>query len=180
MSEDRKGMIEKIKKAAGSRLPEIVGKIPVIGGVAEAVVRIIQDGVDEYRKEKDAPPLYMDWAAFYCKKRCRLSEGQIDLLKNIIDSDYEDDDKDIRDMKSYDIVKGFINDYIGGNVNVDNVDDCTIEDNFLYFIFDEYSEFPYNEDALKQMLNALNNLLGIPIFERYETGGHNESRDIDC
>lgn len=179
MSEDKKEIIEEIKKAAGSRLPEIVGKIPVIGGVAEIVVRIVQEGVSEYRKEKEAPPLYMGWVAFYCKKRCRLSEGQIGLLKEIIDSDQKVNHKYIRDKESYGIVKGFIDAYMGENVDVDNVDDFAIEDNFLYFFFYENVEYPYNEEALKQMLNALNKLLGVPIFERYKTGGHNTSWDIN-
>ena len=153
--------------------------IPGVGGTAAKIFRIAKVGLGNYKKTAvEDTLLYMECVAFCCKEGCALSEGQQEMLEAIVLGNYEDDDNE-----NLEIMCNFISkytevyamtpksEYLDGDIGGINKEAIWLNDQ-------EDDEFPYDGEALEQVMSALNSLLGVPIFNRFDVAGQNESWDL--
>lgn len=176
---DVKKLLVSFKDAIWENAEELLEIIPGVGGAASKIFKVIKDSMGNYQKvEVENPPVYMECVAFCCKEGCILSERQQEKLEEIALGNYEDDDND-----NLEIVCGFVGkytdiynefpepEYLDGDLG-------GINQEAIWFNFQEDNEFPYDDEVLKQVIDALNGLLGVDIFDRFDVAGHNESWDL--
>ena len=178
--EDKKNLGKSMAKAVSDNAEELLKEIPVVGKVVSKVVKTVRQGVSEYQKEKAEeepyPPLYMDCATFYCKEGYRLSEGQQELLTEIAIGNYEGDNAEALEI---------VMEFIVGYTDINPSDDDFLSEDYggvnvgdVWFNFQEGNEFRYDEEVLKNVMEAFNSLLEVSIFDRFDVAGHNESNDL--
>lgn len=180
-----------IGSEASENLPEIVEPFSKYGKSIGTMIKAVKDGIDNYNKSKTEQlvsdvkdeikemlnqttrPNYMDCVMYSCKKGYILTEEQQDDLACILAHEFESDD-----VESLFVIGSFIGDYMGGHIEVDSEDDCSIGCDYLCLnFFVEEDEYPYNEDAIRQFMNAINTLLGVDAFDYYVVDGQMESRE---
>lgn len=184
--------------AGAEDVESILEKIPVYGGLMSEIVKTAKKGYKRYIelypdreiseeekreilleelkkaiKEKEASegrPPYMDCVIYLCRKGYLLSEEQKEDISLVLEQEME-----CSDEESQKIIDLFIDEYMGGNLDVDNVDECSIGDDYIEFNFCDVDEHKYDEEDLKLIMKALNGILGEEVFDFYHADGHTES-----
>lgn len=175
--ENRKKLRDGFIEAIYDNAEVLLEIIPGVGGAASKIFKVVKDSLDNYQEiTRQETPLYMDCVTFCCKNGCFLSEGQQEMLTEIVTGNYEGDNSEALES-----VMDFIEEYTDINFAENDFlseDDGCIEDEAIWFNFQEYSEFPYDDKKLENVMGALNSLLGVSIFDRFNVAGHNESWDL--
>lgn len=185
-------------------LPDILEPFGTYGKALGTMVKMVKDGIGRFKEEKEKLekqgmqlpslfeevkrkafeelkqfsdkleiPKFMDCVVFTCKYGTALSEEQQELLRKVFLQEQEGLDKE-----SLLVVTEFLKEYMGGAVEVDCVDDCQIGDTYINFnFFDEYGEqeHPYEKEDMDLVMETLNNILGVEMFDYYLVSGHDES-----
>ncbi|MBD5486697.1 MAG: hypothetical protein HDR18_14460 [Lachnospiraceae bacterium] len=179
-----------VGKATARKLPEIIEPLPVYGKVLGGALAAFRQGIDDYHNQKISaeeygqiksafddtvkkeaaqvkPPTFMDCVIFRCKSGYTLSDAQRGMLADVFEGE-EDEETGI--------ISGFIEDYMGGMISED--EDYSIGDDYVSLNFTEYDEYPYDEEVLCQLKQALNRLIGCDAFDYFVASGHEVSHDI--
>lgn len=182
-----------IGNEASENLPEILEPFSKYGKSIGTMIKAVKDGIDNYNKSKaeqlvadvkdeikemlnqTTTPNYMECVMYSCRKGYVLTQEQQENLSCILSRDFESDD-----TESLSVIGNFIGAYMGGSIEVDSEDDCSIGCDYLClnFFVDE-DEYPYNEDDIRQFMDAVNKLLGVDAFDFYVVDGQMESREDD-
>lgn len=168
------------------KLPAIIEPLPC-GKSVGTLVKAIKDGIHKYSNEdvkkmmneakdeiKDTlknteHPEYMTNFLYTCKTGYCLSEEQKENLALILERDFPSNDE-----SSLSIIGEFIDEYMGGSVDVNNEDECNIGNDYIYFnFFIDYDDvFEYDKEYIDLVMNALNSLLGTEVFDYGVAGGY--------
>ena len=182
-------LIDALKCIGGeiiNELPDIMEPFPY-GKAVGTLIKAIKEGIHKYsslevkRMTNDAKkeikdtlrntetPRYMSNILYTCKAEYYLSEEQKENLALILQMDFPSDD-----VNSLAVISEFIEVYMGGSVDVDNEDECSIGNDYIYFNFtiDYDEDFEYNKEDIDLVMNALNNLLGAEVFDYGVAGGY--------
>ena len=84
-------------------------------------------------------------------------------------------------MESQNVISAFIDEYMGGEIDIESVDDCEIGEDYISFNFCDMGgieEFPYDKEDAELIMKALNKLLGEHIFDWYLIDGNMETWDL--
>ena len=183
-------LLKCVGKATARKLPEIIEPLPLYGKSLSTALAAIRQGIDDYRNQKISadeysriksafddtvkkeaaqvkPPTYMDCVIFRCKSGYTLSDTQQRILADIFECEAEDETG---------IISVFIENYMGGIICED--EDYSIGDDYVGMNFMEYDEYPYDEEVLCQLKQALNRLVGCDAFDYFVVSGHESSHDI--
>ena len=180
-------LLDCVGRATARKLPEIVEPLPVCGKTLSNALSAVRQGIDDYRNQRISPeeygriqaafhetareeaaqavpPAFMDCVIFQCKPGCTLTDAQQGMLADALEGEAEEEN---------DTVIGFISRYMGGSVWRD--DDYYIGDDYVSLNFMEYDEYPYDGEALSQLQEALNEVVGCEAFQYFVASGHEES-----
>ena len=139
--ENRKKLRDGFIEAIYDNAEVLLEIIPGVGGAASKIFKVVKDSRKNYNKiTTEETPLYMDCVTFCCKNGCFLSEGQQEMLTEIVTGYYEGDNSEALES-----VRDFIEEYTNINFAENDFlseDDGCIEDEAIWFNFQEYSEFP--------------------------------------
>lgn len=183
----------KLLKCIGNKtidnLPEILEPFSAYGKSVGVFIKAVKDGVCDYNSlnsikeevkkelreavEKEPIPQYMDCIIFGCREGCKLDEAQKESLRQILT--LQSVDGDVENRK---IISAFIDEYMGGEINVESTDECEIGEDYISFNFCDMAgtkEFPYDEEDAELVMGALNKLLKKELFDWYLIDGHMES-----
>lgn len=174
-----------------ANLPEILEPFSKYGKSVGALIKALKDGVCDYNSlnsmkeevkkelieavEKEPIPKYMDCIIFGCRKGCQLAAVQKESLHQILTLQLADGD-----MESRKLISAFIDEYMGGEIDMENTDECEIGEDYISFNFCDMAgtkEFPYDEEDAELVMGALNKLLNEKLFDWYLIDGHMESYD---
>lgn len=172
-------------------LPEILEPFLKYGKSVGAFIKAVKGGVCDYNSlnsmkekakkelieaaENELVPKYMDCIIFGCRKGCRLRVVQKESLHRILTRQLADGD-----MESRKLISAFIDEYMGGEIDMENTDECEIGEDYISFNFCDMAgtkEFPYDEEDAELVMGALNKLLNEKLFDWYLIDGHMESYD---
>ncbi len=182
-------LLKCVGKATARKLPEIIELLPVYGKSLGTALTAVRQGIDDYRNQKISadeyrqiksafddtvkkeavqvkPPTYMDCVIFRCKSGYVLSDTQQDILADVFGGKEEETG----------IISVFIENYMGGVICED--EDYSIGDDYVGMNFMEYDEYPYDEEVLCQLKQALNKLVGCDAFDYFVVSGHEDSHAI--
>ena len=182
-------LLDCVGRATARKLPEIVEPLPVCGKTLSNALSAVRQGIDDYCNQRISPeeygriqaafhetareeaaqavpPAFMDCVIFQCKPGCTLTDAQQGMLADALEGEAEEEN---------DTVIGFISRYMGGSVWRD--DDYYIGDDYVSLNFMEYDEYPYDGEALSQLQEALNEVVGCEAFQYFVASGHEESHD---
>ena len=188
-SNDIFALLECVGKAAARKLPEIVEPLPVCGKTLSNALAAVRQGIDDYRSQRISPeeygriqaafheaareeaaqavpPAFMDCVIFQCKPGCTLTDAQQGMLADVLEGEAEEEN---------DIISGFISRYLGGTAC--EGEDYSIGADYVGLNFMEYDEYPYDGEALSQLQEALNEIVGCEAFQYFVASGHEESHD---
>lgn len=194
---DVKNLLKCFGSAGIDNIENILEKFPNYGGLIKELYLTYKEGcrryielhsdreiseekkqeilLEEFKKaikKKEASegrPPYMDCVLFLCKQGYSLSKEQQKDIRLILTAP---DDLENCDKESIDTVEDFIDTYMGSEIDCDNVDECSIGDEYISFNFLEYDDHEYNEEDMQSLMKALNNLLGEEAFDFYHVDGH--------
>jgi hypothetical protein len=180
-------------------LPEILEPLSKYGAPIGKLVQSFIKGYSDYKAKKEGhfqnegqiwqeadailkaaakaqkPPVYADYVILFCKDRQSFSNEQKENLQDILQQEFSS-----TDTRSLDIIRLFADEYMGSEIDVENVDECNIGDSCLSFNFFndfEETERRYDEEVqedVELVMQALNALLGVNILDCAVVGGHNE------
>ena len=188
-SNDIFALLECVGKAAARKLPEIVEPLPVCGKTLSNALAAVRQGIDDYRSQRISPeeygriqaafheaareeaaqavpPAFMDCVIFQCKPGYTLTDAQQGMLADVLEGEAEEEN---------DIISGFISRYLGGTAC--EGEDYSIGADYVGLNFMEYDEYPYDGEALSQLQEALNEIVGCEAFQYFVASGHEESHD---
>lgn len=185
---DRNQMIM-ILKCIGDKtvdkLPELLEQIPGIGKTLSLFSKAITEGIGDYNelkkkseeelKEKikeSTPPDLMDWVMFTPQSGQSLTQQQQEELADIFSCEFESDDE-----ASLGIINEFIGWYMGGHIDVDDIDEFGVAEGYCYLNFNPDDEHTYNDEDMKELMDALNKLIGTEVFEEYVIQGRMQESD---
>ena len=186
-SNDIFALLECVGKAAARKLPEIVEPLPVCGKTLSNALAAVRQGIDDYRSQRISPeeygriqaafheaareeaaqavpPAFMDCVIFQCKPGCTLTDAQQGMLADVLEGEAEEEN---------DIISGFISRYLGGTAC--EGEDYSIGADYVGLNFMEYDEYPYDGEALSQLQEAFNEVVGCEAFQYFVASGHEES-----
>ena len=126
--------------------------------------------------EKEPIPKYMDCIVFCCREGYQLGDVEKNSLQQILTQQLADGD-----VESQNVISAFIDEYMGGEINMESVDDCEMGEDYISFNFCDMGgteEFPYDKEDAELIMKALNKLLGEHIFDWYLIDGHMETWDL--
>ncbi len=178
-----------VGRATARKLPEIVEPLPVCGKTLSNALAAVRQGIDDYRNQRISPeeygriqaafheaareeaaqavpPAFMDCVRFQCKPGYNLTDAQQGMLADVLEGEAEEEN---------DIISGFISRYLGGTAC--EGEDYSIGAGYVGLNFMEYDEYPYDGEALSQLQEALNEVVGCEAFQYFVTSGHEESHD---
>lgn len=186
-------LLKCVGKAIGEQLPEIIEPLPVYGKSLSEALKAVRKGIEDFKSKKisaeeysqiksefnDAvkeeaaqakTPVYMDSVIFRCKSGCTLSEDQQDRISSVFVDGSED---------APEVISRFVSRYMGGTVEVygSDDDDYFIDEDYVSLNFSEYEEFLYDAEALHQLRQAINDLVGCDVLDYFVAYGHDEGRD---
>lgn len=185
-------LLKTVGKAIDEQLPEIIKPLPVCGESLSVALKAVRKGIEDFKSKKiseeeyrriksefnDAvkeeaaqakTPVYMDCVIFRCKSGCTLSDDQRNMITGVFEGESED---------ASGVIRRFVSRYMGGTVEMygSDDDDCFIGEDYvsLNFFVDE-EEYPYDEEVLHQLRQAINNLVGRDVLDYFVAYGHDES-----
>lgn len=188
-SNDIFALLECVGKAAARKLPEIVEPLPVCGKTLSNALAAVRQGIDDYRNQRISPeeygriqaafheaaqeeaaqavpPAFMDCVIFQCKPGYTLTDAQQGMLADVLEGEAEEEN---------DIISGFISRYLGGTAC--EGEDYSIGADYVGLNFMEYDEYLYDGEALSQLQEAFNEVVGCEAFQYFVASGHEESHD---
>lgn len=184
-------VIQAMGNATVEELPNILEPFTKYGKSIQSVIKIVREGLRNAKNLEEkmqvcktakeqllelnaqyGPPNYMNSVLYICKDGVFLTTPRQEKLKQILQQELQSDDE-----RSCLLIAEFIRQYMGGEIDVESIDECSIGNDYLsfYFFDDGVNEYPYDEEALKLIMEAINSLMEEEIFDNYVSDGHMES-----
>lgn len=187
---ERSEIMELLKCIANStvdNLPDILEPVSKFSKPVGAVIKSFKDGIMDFNEtrsqasaavkemaEAEPVPVFMDCVMYTCKKGATISSDRHNALSEAINCDFtklSHVKKETRDVFSQ--LKVY---YLAGDAD-ENVDNYTIGYDYISINFFEQDDFPYSEVFLKQLMDALNDVLRSEVFNYFTASGHDKTEE---
>lgn len=157
--------VENTKKALANSMSGIIGHFPG-GGVPAKIIDTYRTVRKESKREiaQQEKPEYICSMGLYCRKGFVFSKKQQNQVAAILERDFESGDEEA--LKIIDL---FIDEYMGGEIVLGS-DDCYMGEDYLDFNFADGADYPYIEEDIILVMEAINRLLGENLFDRFDCG----------